>query len=139
MKLFKMKPVTMTGQGSSTGLLIPASLPAPILNSVTVMRVLPTAISLLAPSRRTLPLRACLSQCGTTTRLVHVGSESILHVIFSFTFALFVCSTTQPFHMPAAVLNGFYNILLRQNPNFRNYTITVTNAPLPRSVENEVN
>ena len=40
--------------------------------------------------------------------------------------------------MPPAVLNGFYNILLRQNQLYRNYTITVTNDPLPRDIDTEV-
>ena len=40
--------------------------------------------------------------------------------------------------MAPAALNGFYNVLLRQNPNFREYTITVTNDPLPRDLQTEV-
>ena len=40
--------------------------------------------------------------------------------------------------MAPAVLNGFYNILLKQKNEFRNYTITVSNHPLPRSLDGEV-
>ena len=40
--------------------------------------------------------------------------------------------------MAPAVLNGFYNILLKQKTEFRNYSISVTNHPLPRSLDGEV-
>ena len=41
--------------------------------------------------------------------------------------------------MPPAALNGFYNIYLKQVTGNNNLSITVTNDPLPRSLENEVN
>ena len=46
---------------------------------------------------------------------------------------------SQPYHMPPAALNGFYNIYLKQVTGNNNLSITVTNDPLPRSLENEVN
>ena len=40
--------------------------------------------------------------------------------------------------MPPAALNGFYNIYLKQVTGNNNLSITVTNDPLPRSLEDEV-
>ena len=40
--------------------------------------------------------------------------------------------------MAPAVLNGFYNLYLKQVMESDDYTITVTNQPLPRSIDEQV-
>ena len=39
----------------------------------------------------------------------------------------------QPFHMPAAILNTFHNVLLRSVTGEDDITIFVNNHPLPRN------
>ena len=43
----------------------------------------------------------------------------------------------QPFHMAPASLNAFYSLLLRRDTG-QDYTITVTNNPLPNTAETQV-
>ena len=46
--------------------------------------------------------------------------------------------TNQPFHTVAAALNTYHNILLRKVMKSDDWSITVYNHPLPRTVDTQV-
>ena len=45
----------------------------------------------------------------------------------------------QPYHMPAAALNAFHNILLKKLSPSQSFSISVNNHPLPRNLTVQVN